>query len=63
MLQLPLQLHGQELASCVVLQDAYQARLMFGDALLSAVNMGQILHAAENQEDADKLKNKVGSHD
>lgn len=44
---------------CCVVQDAYQARLMFGDALMSAVNMGQMLHAAENTEDADKLKSKV----
>jgi len=44
-----------------VVQDAYQARLMFGDALMSAVNMGQMLHAAENTEDADKLKSKVHS--
>jgi hypothetical protein len=42
------------------LQEAYQARLMFGEALLSAVNMAQILHAVENADDAEKLKTKVG---
>lgn len=41
-------------------QEAYQPRLMFGEALMSAVNMGQMLHAAENADDADKLKTKVG---
>lgn len=42
------------------LQEAYPARLMFGEALLSAVNVGQMLHAAENADDADKLRSKVG---
>lgn len=45
---------------CWWLQEAYQARLMFGEALLSAVNMGQILHAVEDADDAEKLKTKVG---
>lgn len=43
------------------LQEAYQARLMFGDALLSAVNMGQILHAVDSTEEAEKLKSKVST--
>lgn len=33
---------------------------MFGEALLSVVNMGQILHAVEDADDAEKLKTKVG---
>lgn len=45
---------------CVVcLQAAYQAQMMFGEALMSAVNVGQILHALDNAEDADKFKSRV----
>jgi sulfur relay (sulfurtransferase) complex TusBCD TusD component (DsrE family) len=32
---------------------------MFGEALLSALNQGQMLHAAEKDESAEQLKNKV----
>lgn len=47
-------------AAHVWLQEAYPTRLMFGEALLSAVNMGQMLHAAENADSAEQLKTKVG---
>jgi hypothetical protein len=52
---------AHRLVCCVLLlQEAYPARLMFGEALLSAVNVGQMLHAAESADDADKLRSKVG---
>lgn len=45
------------LLSCV--QEAYQPRVMFGEALLSAVNMGQMLYAADDADSAEQLKSKV----
>jgi hypothetical protein len=52
-------------AGCCLLcvQEAYQPRVMFGEALLSAVNMGQMLYAADDGDSAEQLRTKVRHSD